>query len=385
MRNYKIATVMGIPINVSISLLVFLPILAWLIGSGAQIVFYAGVINDISTASLDPDVLQAGFNPWIIGIISALGLFVSVAVHELGHSWVARRYGLTIESITLWIFGGVAKMDVPREWNREFWIAIAGPVTSVVLGAGFYAVLQVLPAVPSLVFVVGWLAFTNVVLAVFNLLPAFPMDGGRVLRALLARNRPYLQATTVAATVGRGFAILMAVAGALTFNVVLLLVALFIYGAAAAESQSVTMTELLKGIEVGELMTREIVTVRADSTVQELIDRMLREHHSGYPVTDEGEIVGIVTLADLRQVREVERDAYTVGDVMSESPVTVPVDTPAIEVLRTIVERDIGRALVERNGEVVGIVSRSDFVNAMNVRRETMDTRRRRVVGSNGL
>jgi len=188
-RGYEVARIRGIPIRVNASLPVFLPILAWLIASGGRIQLYAGVIGSLSGVALDPAPLRVGLTPWIIGLAAALGLLVGVTLHELGHSWVALRYGIGIESITLWILGGLASLEsMPKEWDREFWIAITGPVTSVAVAAVCYAgLLAVPPSLSAVRFVVGWLAITNLVLASFNLLPAFPMDGGRILRALLAR------------------------------------------------------------------------------------------------------------------------------------------------------------------------------------------------------
>jgi Zn-dependent protease len=192
MRSYTVTRIWGIPIRVGSSLLIFLPILAWLIGSGQQIELYAGVIEALTGRGFDIAQLRAGTTPWLVGAAAAVGLFVSVTIHELGHSWVAMRYGLEIESITLWILGGLAALkEFPKEWDWELWIAIAGPVSSLLVAAVCYGGVVLMPAslqVPR--FVVGWLAVMNVTLAAFNLLPAFPMDGGRVLRALLARSRP---------------------------------------------------------------------------------------------------------------------------------------------------------------------------------------------------
>lgn len=157
MRNYTVTRVWGIPIRISISLVVFLPVLAWLIGSGGQIAVYAGLIEAIGGGPLDVTALQAGVMPWVIGIAAAVGLFVSVTLHELGHSWVALRYGFGIDSITLWILGGMAALSsIPREWDREFWIAVAGPITSILTAAVCWAVVLVVPpSLPVLQFIFG--------------------------------------------------------------------------------------------------------------------------------------------------------------------------------------------------------------------------------------
>ena len=268
MRSYTITNIWGIPIRVNTSLLIFLPILAWLIGSGQQIELYAGLIGNLTGTGFDLAVLRAGSMPWLVGLLAAVGLFVSVTIHELGHSWVAMRYGLEIESITLWILGGLAALKTfPKEWNRDFWIAIAGPITSLLVAGVCYGAAVGAPTslqVPR--FVLGWLAITNVALAGFNLLPAFPMDGGRILRALLARTRPYGVATRIAARVGVLFAFLFAIVAVLNFQIILLLLAFFIYGAATTESKAVLLDELFEGLTVSDIMTREPAIVTASTT-----------------------------------------------------------------------------------------------------------------------
>jgi Zn-dependent protease/CBS domain-containing protein len=372
MRSYRLTSVWGIPIRINISLIVFLPILAWLIGSGQQIAVYAGIIDRLAGSTLDVAILRQGATPWLIGAVAALGLFVSVTIHELGHSWVARRYGLTIESITLWIFGGVASMrSMPREWDREFWIAIAGPITSVLLGVVCYILLQIIPAsLPIVLFVVGWLAVVNVTLAVFNLVPAFPMDGGRVFRALLARTRPYGQATRIAARVGVFFALLFAVIGVFSFNVVLLLVALFIYGAATSESRTTTLEDLLAGLTVADVMRPDSHTISATSTVAEFVDQMLANRRTEFGVTDEtGATVGIVSLQHLKDVGERNRATTPVADVMAEEPPTVQATADAFDALVELGNTKTSYALVEEEGAIVGLLSQADYASALELRR----------------
>jgi Zn-dependent protease len=373
MRSYRIGTVMDIPIEINISLVVFAPILAWLLSQPTQIVLYAGLIESLSGTPVDATALTTGSMPAVVGIVAAVGLFASVLAHELGHSWVARRYGIPIARITLWIFGGIASLErVPREWDREFWIAVAGPVVSLGLGLACYALLLVLPGeLPLLVFLLGWFAVMNVVLAVFNMLPAFPMDGGRVLRALLSRSgaRSYADATRIAAGVGRWMAILLAVLGVFAFNPILILVALFVYGAAATESRTVMLDELLTGVTAGDLM-RDIQAVPADETVAGLLSRMLRDRRTDYPVADDhGRIVGAISLGRLRGVREVERDAVLVGDVMARGVPRVDAAAPAFDVLSAFGDRSTDWVVVERDGEPVGTLSREDVGRSLTVLR----------------
>jgi Zn-dependent protease/CBS domain-containing protein len=369
MRSYTIGRIWGIPIRINISLLVFLPILAWLIGSGGQVALYAGYIESLTGVALDVGVLRAGNTPWLIGTLAAVGLFVSVTLHELGHSYVARRYGITIESITLWILGGMAALsEVPKEWDREFWIAIAGPASSVLVGAGCYGILLATPeSLPIVRFVIGYLAIVNVVLVVFNLLPAFPMDGGRILRALLARNRPYASATRIAGRVGVLFAILFAVVGVLAFNPILLLLALFIYGAATTESRTTIIDDLLEGTTVGDVMTAGTDHVDADETVASLIDRMIRERRTVYPVRDGSEAVGLVALADLKSVNRADREALRVADVAHDAP-RIEATADAFDTLARL--GGGGPALVLRDGAVVGTLSQEDYSHALSFKRE---------------
>ncbi len=370
--NYRLFSVMDIPVRVNITLLLFLPVIVWLIASdvsrveGAEI--WVDILASMSGHELDPESLRTGYTPWLLGAAAAVGLFFGVTVHELGHSWVALRYDLPISSITLWIFGGVAQMEEqPREWKKEFWIAIAGPITSVLVGAAFYILLQVVPAVPEVVFVVGWLAVMNVVLAVFNMVPAFPMDGGRILRALLARNRPYAQATQTAATAAKFLALAMGVLG-LFGNPILILIALFVYVAATSESKMTAMSEALRGVYVRNLMTEDVETVSPVATVEELTQRMMFERHTGYPVVDStGAVVGIVTLSDVRDLDPHSRHEVRVRDVMTEDVLSVDPDEEAFEALMTISRNNVGRVVVLEDDDLVGVISRSDVMKALDV------------------
>lgn len=371
MRSYTITNIWSIPIRVNTSLLLFLPILAWLIGSGQQIELYAGLIGGLTGVGFDLAVLRGGVTPWLVGLLAAVGLFVSVTIHELGHSWVAIRYGLEIESITLWILGGLAALKTfPKEWNREFWIAIAGPITSLLVAGVCYGAAVVAPTslqVPR--FVLGWLAITNVVLAGFNLLPAFPMDGGRILRALLARTRPYGTATRIAARVGVLFAFLFAIVAVLNFQIVLLLLAFFIYGAATTESKAVLLDELFEGLTVNDIMTREPATVTASTTVDDFGSQMLRNRNPIHLVVDgDGDAVGIVTLDDLKKARRQDRDTDTVGEIMRDVPRVDP-DADAFDILGQLQGSGGLDAIVQRDGELFGVLTEADYAHAMTIQR----------------
>ncbi len=374
MRSFRIGSLFGIPIKLDLTFLIILPIFAYLIGN--EVGRTAEMLNTVWNAGLVTDGLTGGLTPWILGIAAALGLFVGVVLHELGHSLTAMHYGFSIDSITLWIFGGIASFtEMPEDWKQELQIAIAGPVVSVLVGAVCYVGFVSLPSsLDTVRFVLGYLALLNFVLAVFNMLPGFPMDGGRVLRALLARTRPYARATQIAAEVGKAFAILLGLWGLFNLQILLVGIAFFIYIGASSESQQVTMKAAFQDVSVRDLMTPrdDLHTVSPDTSVAELMRRMFTERHTGYPVVENGNLVGLVTLDDARDVREVERDAYTVDEVMSEDLRTVTPDTDAMTAINEMQGNGIGRLLVvDQFGDLVGLISRTDLMTAFNIIQET--------------
>jgi len=375
MRRFRIGSAFGIPIDVDLTFLLVLPLFAWAIGS--QIGRYVEIVNDLFGSAIPVDALTTSTELSLaLGLVAALGLFVGVVLHELGHSLVAMRYGFPISSITLWIFGGIAQLDeMPEDWRQEFLIAIAGPAVSVALGAVSYAAFLAVPGGESLVlaaaqFVLGYLALMNVVLAGFNLLPGFPMDGGRVLRALLNRTRPYARATEIAAEVGKLFAIGLGLFGLFGGGgLFLVAIAFFIYIGAASEAQQTTMRAAFEGVVVADVMTPadRVTTVDDDESVADLIETMFRERHTGYPVERAGEVVGLVTLEDARAVREVERDAYRVSEVMSTEIYTVAPDDDVMTALEELDSHAVGRLLVMDDDEFVGLVTRTDIMSALSI------------------
>jgi Zn-dependent protease/CBS domain-containing protein len=370
MKSFRIGRLFGIPIELDITFLLVLPLFAYLIGS--RVTEITDALNGALGAGLDPVVLTVGTLPWILGTLAAVGLFVGVVLHELGHSLVAMRFGFPIDSITLWLFGGIARLsEMPEDWRQELQIAVAGPIVSIAIGVGCYGLfLLVPPRFGAVRFVVGYLAVLNIVLAAFNMLPGFPMDGGRVLRALLARTRSYARATEIAAEVGKAFALLLGLVGLLGFNIILIGLAFFIYIGAAGEAQQTIMRAAFKDVSAGDIMTGggDVETVTQDTSIAELLDTMLRDRHTGYPVTRNGTVVGMVTLEDAREVDEVERDAYTVGDVMSTELHTIDAQSDAFHALARMQEVGVGRLLVtDGRGEVVGLLSRTDVLTAFDI------------------
>ncbi len=383
MKSFRIGSLFGIPIKLDITFLLILPFFAWIIG--VQIEPVVDLLNDFMGADIASAAITTGTTPWILGLAAALGLFGGVLLHELGHSLTAQKYGFPIESITLWLLGGIAALsEMPEDWRQEFNIAIAGPIVSVLVGVASYGLFLLTPgllegvASPAVVdgtlFVLGYLALLNVALAIFNMVPAFPMDGGRVLRAMLARNRPYAKATQQAASIGKMFAILMGLFGVVWFNILLIAVAFFIYIAATTESRQVTMKAAFEGVSVADIMTptRDLDTVTTQTSIADLINRMFTERHTGYPVMDDGHLVGLVTLSDARDIKPVERDAFTVADVMTTELKTIEPSSDAMTALEQMQRGDIGRLLVvDPHGDLVGLITRTDLMTALNIIRQS--------------
>lgn len=372
-KSFRIGSLFGIPIKLDVTFLLILPIFAFLIGM--EIEPLVEILNSAFDAGIDVEAVTAGNQPWILGLVAAIGLFVGVALHELGHSLTAQRYGFPIDSITLWLLGGIAALsEMPENWRQEFVIAIMGPIVSILVGVASYALFLVTPVGwDGARFVLSYLAILNVALAAFNMLPAFPMDGGRVLRALLARSQPYARATKQAATVGKGFAFLLGLFGLLALNIILIAVAFFVYIAASSEAQQVMLKATFEGVTVEDIMTPEpdLHTVGPDTSVDQLLQRMFRERHTGYPVLENGRLVGLVTLSDAREVDTVEREAFRVDDVMTADVETIEPGADAMTAIERMQQGGIGRLLVLEDDELVGIISRSDVMTALDIIRKT--------------
>jgi Zn-dependent protease/CBS domain-containing protein len=371
MRSFRIGSVFGIPIKLDLTFLLVLPLFAWIIS--AQVGLWVGTLNDVWGAAIPTDALADPTFSLVLGVVAAVGLFVGVVIHELGHSVVAMRFGFPIASITLWLFGGVAQLsEMPENWKQELLIAIAGPIVSILLGVvSFLAFLQTPVSLPAVKFLLGYLALMNLALAAFNLLPGFPMDGGRVLRAILARFLPYAKATQWAAEVGKLFAIVLGLFGLFGGGgLFLVAMAFFIYIGASTEAQQTVMRAAFQGVTVADIMTpvEDVDTVAADDSVADLFERMFRDRHTGYPVVRGGEVVGLVSLDDAMQVREVERDAYRIEEIMSSDLQAVAPETGAMDALTQLQGTDAGRLLVMRDGadgELLGLVTRSDVMTAL--------------------
>jgi Zn-dependent protease len=311
---------------------------------------------------------------FVMGTLAALLFFASLLAHELAHSLVARSKSIPVEGITLFIFGGMARMRLEAEDPRdEFQIAVVGPLSSLAI-AGIFAVVWWLGRLAgwsaAITVAAGYLAFLNALLAIFNLMPGFPLDGGRVFRALVWRaTGDVTKATRWAATTGRWFGyLLMAfgalqlLAGAVLGGMWLIFIGWFLQNAAGMSLRQFVVRNLLEGVGAREIMTANPDAVPADLPLQELVDaHLFRERHQAFPVVEDGRPVGLVTLQHVKRLPRQEWPGKQVRDVMtgSEGIVVSPWESVS-RVLEIMQEAGERRVLVVRDGHLIGLISASD-------------------------
>jgi Zn-dependent protease/CBS domain-containing protein len=372
--SFRIGRLFGIPILIHFTFLLIIPLFAWIIAS--QITTTTDLIREMYAVPIDISLITAGSMPYVLGTVVSLGLFGGVLIHELAHSLVARRNGIKINSITLLIFGGVASMeDQLPDPMVELPMALVGPLTSLAVGiicSGLVYTAPLLSGNPAvagvLIFVFGYLGVLNIILFGFNLLPAFPMDGGRVFRAWLAKRMPLHRATRIAADVGKGFAIIFGLIGIVFLSPLLLLIAFFIYIGASQETVAVKYSVLLQDIRVGSMMSSPVITVGPALPVTKVIEMMYATKHLGFPVVEHDILLGMVTVADVQRMPSIDRDAMQVRDVMARGVIAVTPETPVVDVLRIMGAKDIGRVPVVDKDRLVGIVTRTDILKVVELK-----------------
>lgn len=366
--SIRLGRLLGIVVQVHLSWFLAVWIIAWSLARG---VFPDRI----------PGLPQQTY--WTMGLAGALLLFASVLVHELGHALVARRFRIPTRSITLFLFGGVAQLvREPERPSHELWVALAGPATSLVL-AGIFRLLTPGDAVPAAA-LMGYLSWVNLLLAGFNLLPAFPLDGGRVLRALLWRFLDFERATRIATVMGHATAAAFIVLGVLAVftgrpvdGLWMILIGWFLDQAAGVSYQQMLLRHALRGVRVRDIMTPDPVTLDAELTLEEAVAQyFLPRKHGGYPVVYGERLLGILTLHDLKQVPREQWATTRVRQAMT--PIarahTVPPEAPAYEALARMTQGGVGRLLVlDGAGELVGILTRSDLLQVIRLRQDAAD------------
>jgi Zn-dependent protease len=316
-----------------------------------------------------------------MAIVAAILFFTSLLLHEFGHALEAKREGVEIEGITLWLFGGVAKFKgMFQSAGAEFRIAIAGPLVSLVLGA-IFVLLAWKASLPEVMDgVAAWLGYINLSLLLFNLLPALPLDGGRVLRsALWGISGNLTWATHIASLIGRGFGYLFIVGGvglviwqSAYSGLWLAFIGWFLLQAAGAEDRTLMARQALSGLRVDDVLVRDPVTTRPDITIGKFIDDIAwTTRHTTYPVTENGHVVGLLPLSCVTEVPRSEWETRTVGDCMLPRD-KVPVvreEDDLFDAATELSESDHSRAFVLDGDRLVGLVSWSDVRRALELRR----------------
>jgi len=364
----RIGRILGIPVYLHLTFLIILPLFVYLFSDPENPVKILGI--PVSFAELDAE----SWVKYVFGTIATAIFFLTIFVHELAHSYLARSYGVRIKSITLMLFGGVSSMEeIPRDPHQEWRMAFAGPFSSFAIGGVSLLLMIALDPLADgsvlgegTVLLLGLMAVYNLLLAGFNMIPAFPMDGGRVLRAYFASKMPYIDATRKAVRVGRYFAIGMAIFGIFSLNFFLILIAMFVYIGASEEEQSVTITESLHGIPVRQVMASPVQTAHPDMTVQQLHELMLATGHMGFPVAGAG-IEGIVTHAESKKVPRESLGIMRVRDIMAKDFLSVDPGTDSAKALRMMYDGKQSMLLVLENGALVGLVTQKDFMRAVNI------------------
>ncbi|MCC6793774.1 MAG: site-2 protease family protein [Candidatus Hydrogenedentes bacterium] len=336
--------------------------------------------------------LQANGSVWqfVVGVVSIAVLFGTVLLHELGHSLMARRYGIQTKDITLLPIGGVARLErMPDKPSQEFWVAIAGPAVNVVLAiiAGILLIIfgtgiptdgEIGFRTPPLV----QFLLVNIYLVLFNLLPAFPMDGGRVLRAILASKLPYAQATRIAATVGQAMALIFVFAGFMTGNFMLFFIALFVWLGAEGEASMAQVKCVLGDARVREAMITQFRSLSPQDALSAAVDDIFSGFQQDFPVVDHmGRIAGILTYTNLIKALSESGPRLPVANAMSHEFESCGPDDRVEDVLRRMQEKGAMTVAVTENGVLTGLLTHGNVSEFVMVRSALQQGRREVRVG----
>lgn len=360
--SIRLVTLRGLPVRVHYTFLLVLPFLAW---------SFAGAFRGAALAAqVPPERLVGPPLAWGLGL--ALALFLSVLVHELAHSLYALWHGGQVADITLMMIGGVSRVTrMPERSRHEALMALAGPVTSLVLGGLCLLGARLLGEAGSfnLRFAFFYLGSLNVFLGCFNLLPAFPMDGGRVLRALLAGRLGPVRATRVAGRVGQCFAVLFGFYGLLSGNFLLLFIAFFVFMGAEAEAREVRMRAVLGALSVGQLMRGSPEPVDAQASLLSVLERLNTEQRRALPVARQGHVFGVVTLARVQQVPVDQLEQLRAHEVTQTVEPLRPEST-AWDALKQLTQHALPQLPVLKDGALVGMLSHEDLQRGLEQQHE---------------
>lgn len=366
--SLKIARIAGIDIGIHYTWILAFFIIGWSLAQG----YFPQQYKSWTTTAY-----------WTAGFLSAILLFISVLLHELAHSLVAQARGLPVSSITLFIFGGVSNLsEEPGNAGQEFIMAIVGPLTSLAL-AGIFWLFRFMPINEEsfLTAIVGYLALINLALAAFNLLPGFPLDGGRVLRSIIWKTTGNLvKATDIASIIGRVFGWGFIAFGVFWFfsyqdflgAIWIAIIGFFLTNAAETSRQEVTTRELLTGVQVGQVMELNTETISPRLSVAELVrDTFLLRRRRTVPVAEGDRIIGMVSISDVRALPQEEWPIVPVERIMTREPLhAVKPDDDLNTAMKVIAQYDLNQVPVLNQGKLVGILSRANVINFLQLKHE---------------
>ena len=366
-HSWRIAKVFGIDIKIDSSWIIIFILFSWVLSAN----YFPQRFHDW------PRGLY-----WIIGIITSLLIFASVLVHELAHSLVALKQGEKVRSITLFLLGGVAQItEEPKRPLREFTMALAGPMASLLIAFLFLILSFILRGISEPLWAsASYLAMINTVLAIFNLFPGFPMDGGRVLRSIIWKVTGNLKkATKIASKIGQGFAFFLIFVGILQIlranflGLWLIFIGWFLHSAAVRGYNQVMVEAMLRGVRAEDLMTKNFETVTIDLSVQSLVDDyILKKRERVFLVSDKGSLKGIVCLEDVKSTPSEKWAMTKVGEIMTpkEKLEAVSPNADGSQVLKSITAKDIHQIPVMEGEKIAGIICRSDILRFIQLRSE---------------
>jgi len=365
---------LGFTVSVDASWGIILFLVVWSLSEG----LFPGYFPDLSSQTY-----------WMMGLLGALGLFVSIIIHEFSHSLIARMYGLEIKGITLFIFGGVAEMkDEPNSPKTEFFMAIAGPIASLLLSilfAALYQVAKITELPVPVIGILGYLSAINMLLAVFNMVPAFPTDGGRILRSLLWWIKGDIYwATQVASRISLLFAMAIIFIGFMSLiggnfigGLWWILIGSFLFNAANASFQRLLMKQSFEGKTVHDFMNPNPVTIPSHITLQEFVNKYLYHYHyKMFPVVKDDKISGLLTIQMLKSHPQEEWKHLLVSKAMQlQSPDnSIASNTPINDALNKMSETGLSRLLVVEHKKVVGIITLKDLLEYLALKMELETT-----------
>ncbi len=369
-KSVKLFELLGFEVKIDLSWIILAALIIWSLSAG----LFPFQYKQLSEQTY-----------WLMGVVGALGLFFSIIIHELSHSIVARKFGIPMKGITLFIFGGVAEMtDEPVSPKAEFVMAVVGPLSSLMIAFilyGIYRISQGIFPIP-VQGVIRYLAWINGILAVFNMVPAFPLDGGRVLRSFLWEWKKNLQtATRISSKIGTGFGVVLIVFG--VFNIFnknfvggmwWVLIGMFLYSAAGMSYRQLLVRKALEGEPVDRIMKSDPMFVHPSISIHELVDDYVYQHHyKMFPVVENGKLIGCITT---RQIKEVLRENWAntkVGDIAERCTEenTISRGTDAVQALTTMHRTGASRLMVvEGKDKLVGIISLKDIMNWLSLKME---------------